>query len=208
MTSGTNQAVVIRAPGCEPPWCSVRGPPRMYSRPRASRAARVVVLIMPRSATTHTRLMPKRWRRRSTTGIRAVTSVVLPGHISQHNGRPCWSITTATIICIRSGRWSLEWPRWPRVSPPAPSKYKLVVSMKTTDSSLNRSRRGFEQPLLHHILAGSAGRTACGPSARRPATPRRASPSLGRDDGARAPRCPRSGSSRARPRRTGRSPRP
>jgi hypothetical protein len=48
----------------------------------------VAALIMPRSATTHTRTMPKRPRSRSTTGIRAVTSVVLPGHISQHSGRP------------------------------------------------------------------------------------------------------------------------
>jgi hypothetical protein len=30
--------------------------------------------IMPRSATTQTRLMPKRWRKRSTIGSGAVTS--------------------------------------------------------------------------------------------------------------------------------------
>ena len=38
----------------------------------------------------------------------AVTSAVLPGHISVQIGRPSASITTARIICIRSGRWSLE----------------------------------------------------------------------------------------------------
>ena len=36
-----------------------------------------------------------------------VTSAVLPGHISEHTGRPSPSITTARIICRRSGRWSL-----------------------------------------------------------------------------------------------------
>jgi hypothetical protein len=38
------------------------------------------------------------------TGINTVTSAVLPGHISEQIGRPSASITTATIICIRSGR--------------------------------------------------------------------------------------------------------
>src|SRR6516225_6725209 len=33
------------------------------------------------------------------------------------------------------------WPRWPSVSPPRPSKYNVVVSMNTTESSLNKSRR-------------------------------------------------------------------
>ena len=46
------------------------------------------ILIMPRSATTQTRPMAKRWRRRSITGMSVVTSVVLPGHISEHTGRP------------------------------------------------------------------------------------------------------------------------
>jgi hypothetical protein len=64
--------------------------------------------IMPRSATTQTRPMPKRPRRRSTTGSSTLTSAVLPGHISVQTGRPSASITRQRIICIRSGLWSLE----------------------------------------------------------------------------------------------------
>src|SRR5437870_8048711 len=67
----------------------------------------VSALIMPRSATTHTRAIAKRRRSRSITGTSVVTSAVLPGHISEHTGRPSPSITTARIICRRSGRWSL-----------------------------------------------------------------------------------------------------
>jgi hypothetical protein len=48
--------------------------------------------------------MAKRRRSRSITGIRLVTSAVLPGHISEHTGRPSPSISTARIICRRSGR--------------------------------------------------------------------------------------------------------
>jgi hypothetical protein len=65
------------------------------------------VRIMPRSATMQTRPIAKRLRSRSITGTRAVTSAVLPGHISEHAGRPSPSISTARIICRRSGRWSL-----------------------------------------------------------------------------------------------------
>ncbi len=68
----------------------------------------VAAEIMPRSATTQTRPIAKRRRRRSITGTSTVTSAVLPGHISEHTGRPAASITTPTIICIRSGRWSFE----------------------------------------------------------------------------------------------------
>jgi hypothetical protein len=42
----------------------------------------------------------------SAAGPRA-TSAVLPGHISEHTGRPSPSISTARIICRRSGRCSL-----------------------------------------------------------------------------------------------------
>ena len=58
----------------------------------------VSALIMPRSATTQTRPMAKRRRRRSITGTRLVTSAVLPGHISEHTGRPSPSIRMARII--------------------------------------------------------------------------------------------------------------
>ena len=51
-------------------------------------------LIMPRSATTQTRPIAKRLRSRSITGTNAVLSAVLPGHISEHTGRPSPSIST------------------------------------------------------------------------------------------------------------------
>src|SRR5215210_576021 len=82
--------------------------PSTYSSPRSSRAAIVSAPIMPRSATTQTRPMAKRRRRRSMTGTSTLTSAVLPGHISEQTGRPAASITTPTIICSKSGRWSFE----------------------------------------------------------------------------------------------------
>ena len=83
-------------------------------------------LIMPRSATTQTRPMAKRVLSRSTIGRRALTSAVLPGHISVQTGRPSASITTPKTICISSGRWSLEWPRRPSTAPPAPTQGRRV----------------------------------------------------------------------------------
>ena len=74
--------------------------PRIYSRPRSSRRAMVCALIMPRSATTQTRPIANCWRRRSITGMSVVTSAVSPGHISEHIGRPSWSIMTPTTICF------------------------------------------------------------------------------------------------------------
>ncbi len=55
--------------------------------PRASSSAIVSALIMPRSATTQTRLTRKRRCKRSIAGIRLPTSAVFPGHISVHTGR-------------------------------------------------------------------------------------------------------------------------
>lgn len=66
---------------------------------------------------------------------------MLPGHISVHTGRPSPSSSTARIIWRRSGRSSLELPCRPSVYPPAPSKYRLVVSMNMRSSLVNRSRR-------------------------------------------------------------------
>src|SRR5262245_55952146 len=48
--------------------------------------------IMPPSAITHTRAISKRRRNRSITGIGAVTSAVLPGHMSEQTGRRSSSI--------------------------------------------------------------------------------------------------------------------
>jgi hypothetical protein len=53
---------------------------------------------MPRSATMQTRDTEKRLRNRSATGMRLLTSAVLPGHISVHTGRPSPSSRTARII--------------------------------------------------------------------------------------------------------------
>src|SRR5260370_21180519 len=55
--------------------------PRMYSSLRSSSPAMVAAEIMPRSATTQTRPIEKRCRKRSMTGSSVVTSAVLPGHI-------------------------------------------------------------------------------------------------------------------------------
>jgi len=77
---------------------------RGCSRARASNPSIVAAEIMPRSATTQTRPMEKRWRRRSTTGSSVVTSAVLPGHISVQIGRPLPSTIKARIIWLRSGR--------------------------------------------------------------------------------------------------------
>src|SRR5215468_7338975 len=74
---------------------------------RAASSAMVSAAIIPRSATTQTRTMAKRRRKRSITGISVVTSAVLPGHISEHTGWPSPSINTARIICRKFGRCSL-----------------------------------------------------------------------------------------------------
>jgi hypothetical protein len=78
--------------------------PRMYSSPAFSSAAMVAALIMPRSATTQTWAMPKRSRRRWTTGISRVTSAVLPGHRKEANGRSSPSSTMPSTTCLRCGR--------------------------------------------------------------------------------------------------------
>src|SRR3954468_2597786 len=96
---------------------------------------------MPRSATTHIRAMPKRLRSRATTGHSDRTSVALPGQVSEQIGRSASSSTTPTTTWRRSGRWSLETPRWPRLSPPLPANISEVVSNSTTDRLLNRPRR-------------------------------------------------------------------
>jgi hypothetical protein len=70
----------------------------MYSILSASSVAMVLALTMPRSAMTHTRLSRKRFRSRVTTGIRVVTSAVLPGHISLQIGRPVSSMTMPRTI--------------------------------------------------------------------------------------------------------------
>src|ERR1700674_5182375 len=50
-----------------------------------------------------------------------------------------------STTCFKCPRWSLEWPRWPSVSPPAPSR--------TTATSCRRARL---RPRLI-IAAGDAG---------------------------------------------------
>ncbi len=80
--------------------------PRIYRSFRAYRSGTVSALIMPRSASTHTRAMSKRRRSRSITGMMVLTSAVLPGHISEQRA-PVAVDQAARIICRRSGRWSL-----------------------------------------------------------------------------------------------------
>jgi hypothetical protein len=59
--------------------------------PRTSSSAMVWALIMPRSVTTHMRVIPKRSRSRSTTGSGDFTSVALPGQVLEQIGRPASS---------------------------------------------------------------------------------------------------------------------
>src|SRR6516225_8005687 len=94
---------------------------------RASSSASVAALIMPRSATTPMRAIRKRVLSRSMTGKRVVTSVVLPGHSSEQIGRPRPSMTTASTTCFKSGRWSFEWPYWPRLWPPPYAEREIAL---------------------------------------------------------------------------------
>ena len=74
------------------------------SRCLVCNSSMVFLLIIPRSATMHIRVIEKRSLKRSTMGTRVFTSVVLPGHSSQQIGRPVLSKTAPTTICLQSGR--------------------------------------------------------------------------------------------------------
>ena len=112
----------------------------MYSHPRASTAATILLESLPASATRHTRRPPKRRCNRSATRSRVVTSVVLPGHISLHTEPPSPSMTIPSTLCLQSLRRSLLLAYWPSVSPPSPVKNSEVVSKNTRSRSVNRSR--------------------------------------------------------------------
>jgi hypothetical protein len=60
----------------------------MYCHFRNSTSARASALIIPRSATMHTDLIPNRLCNRSTIGTRLFTSAVLPGQSSLQTGLP------------------------------------------------------------------------------------------------------------------------
>jgi len=76
----------------------------MYSIFSASSAAMVWALIMPRSATMQVLAMPKRSRRRRTTGNNIVTSAVLPGIRNEAIGRSASSSTMPSTTCLRCPR--------------------------------------------------------------------------------------------------------
>src|SRR5271165_6478058 len=107
---------------------------------------------MPRSATMQTRRTEKRLRSRSTTGIRLPVSAVFPGHISVHTGRPSPSSSTARIIWLRSGRWSLEKPRRPSVWPAGALE---IEAGRVHEHDVERGQEvapGGEQLLLQDVL--------------------------------------------------------
>ena len=122
--------------------------------------------LRPRSCRGQRRCRPGRWRsgrrRRSIHGQEDRTSAVLPGHDLRAD-RPALGVDRprTRISCIRSGRWSFEWPRSPRVSPPTPSKLSEVVSMKP-DSPYGRHCAGANQrdlvcfPAACGILGGGS----------------------------------------------------
>ena len=133
----------------------------------------VAAEIMPRSATTQTRPMPKRSRSRSTTGSSTVTSAVLPGHISEQIGRPSPSMhDAARIICFRSGRWSFECAVLAEVlAAGAAERQARWCPGSTTESSLNRlrrrsNRRSSIRSLMRRgaRVAPAAGRASSSPS--------------------------------------------
>ena len=101
----------------------------------------VSALIMPRSAMMQMRPMEKRrWRSRSTTGTRLPVSAVLPGHIRcrspaiavQEHGEDHLPQVRPVILGIAVPAERLA---------ARASKYRLVVSMNTRSSLVNRSRR-------------------------------------------------------------------
>jgi hypothetical protein len=69
-----------------------------------SKASKVALLTIPRSATTVISRNLKRCCIRLTTGKSVLTSAVLPGHISEQSGRPWTSSVIPTTICFKSGR--------------------------------------------------------------------------------------------------------
>jgi len=78
--------------------------PRMYWIFSASSAAMVSALIMPRSATMQASRIPKRSRKRLTTGNSGVTSAVLPGIRKEAIGRSASSSTMPSTTCFKCRR--------------------------------------------------------------------------------------------------------
>jgi len=78
--------------------------PRMYWIFSASSAAMVSALIMPRSATMQASRIPKRSRKRLTTGNSSVTSAVLPGIRREAIGRSASSSTIPSTTCFKCPR--------------------------------------------------------------------------------------------------------
>ena len=87
-----------------------------------------------------------------------VTSAVLPGHVSEHTGRPSPSITTARIICRGPAGDPCCSQCCPSVCPPAPSKYRLVVSIEHQVEAGEQIAAVIEQSLLDHILQAARRR--------------------------------------------------
>ncbi len=97
--------------------------------------------IIPGSATTITRPMRKRVRRRATSVRKAVLSAALPGRMSQATGQPCRSTATQSTTWGCSGRRSREKPRRRRGVSVSRQTKTLVVSRNTRSSVwVKRSR--------------------------------------------------------------------
>jgi hypothetical protein len=81
-----------------------------------------------------TLLMPKRVRKRATTGVSRVTSAVLPGHRNEANGRSLPLSTIPRMICLNAAdsRWK---PPAVQASALRRSRDTVVVSKNATDTS-------------------------------------------------------------------------
>src|SRR6476646_7772615 len=127
----------------------------MYSMPRLSSSAMMAALIIPRSA-THIRRMPKRSRKRSTTGSNALTA-----RPSLRADRPAFGIqhdANDHSLEVGSVIFGLT----------APAERRSAGAIKKQRCEFDQHHRQitkqiaplFEQPLLDHIL-GASGCPGC-----------------------------------------------
>jgi hypothetical protein len=107
---------------------------------------------MQRSATTHSRPIEKRSRKRSTTGRSVVTSAVLPSHISVQIGRPSPSTTRPRIDLLEIGAKVLGVAVLAEGLAALAVEGEAMVSRNTAERSVKRSRSAVEQLLFDQVL--------------------------------------------------------
>src|SRR5512132_380967 len=132
--------------------------PRMYRSRRAASSATVSALIMPRSATTHTRAMAKRRRIRSITGISVVTlggvarphlrahwpPIAIEQHGEDHLPQVRTMILAVAVLAQRLAAGALEVE--------AGGVHEHQVEPRQQIAPMR------EQPLLNHVLQAARGK--------------------------------------------------